>query len=181
MLHDACSDDADALRRAWPIGTEQCQVPPGSAVVLGFDGFHTELGIASLRAETLDGYQFTPTYGPQGLLTVWSPADWGGQVPRLEVHAALDELMDRYTVVRGYFNPSYWEGEIDAWSAKYGEKRIVRWPTYRRLAMRAAFARLLAALSGNALRHDNQTKPDRAAVLAHEAACDATAMTIRGG
>jgi hypothetical protein len=44
-------------------------------------------------------------------------------VPRLEVAAAVDELMTRLRVVRLAADPPYWPTEIDEWAAKYGEKR----------------------------------------------------------
>ena len=116
-------------------------VKPGTRVVLGFDGSDSDDWTA-IRAETADGYQFTPTYGPDNLPTIWNPADFGGQVPRLEVAAAVDELMSRYDVARMYCDPPYWESEIDAWAAQYGEKRVIRWATYRPTQMHAAAERL---------------------------------------
>jgi hypothetical protein len=96
------------------------------------------------RAETEDGYQFTPTYGPAGMATptIWNPADWGGQVPRLEVADAVEELMRRFTVVRLYADPPYWTTEVDGWAAKYGEKVVIRWYTQRPVQMQAAADRL---------------------------------------
>jgi hypothetical protein len=118
-------------------------VPKGTPVVLGFDGSDIDDWTA-LRAETEDGYQFTPTYGPAGkrLPTIWNPADWNGQVPRLEVANALDELMNYFVVVRMYFDPPYWPTEGDEWAAKYGEKRVIRWATARPVQMQAADMRL---------------------------------------
>ncbi|MGW4802992.1 hypothetical protein [Kitasatospora sp. NPDC004272] len=142
-------------RHRWDALAEPREVPDGTTVVLGFDGSDID-DWTGLRAETLDGYQFTPTYSSLKLPTVWNPADWGGQVPRLEVDAALDELMSRYTVVRGYFDPPYWESEIDAWSAKYGEKRVARWATYRTVQMHDAAERLLTDVTkaSATFRHD---------------------------
>jgi hypothetical protein len=119
------------------------EVPAGTPVVLGFDGSDVDDWTA-IRAETEDGYQFTPRYGPAGLRTptIWDPADWGGQVPRLEVAAAMDELFATFKVVRLYFDPPYWSTEGDAWSARYGEKVVIRWYTQRALQMQAAADRL---------------------------------------
>lgn len=111
------------------------------AVVLGFDGSDSDDWTA-IRAETADGYQFTPTYGPSNLPTIWNPDDFGGQVPRLEVSAAVDELMTRYRVIRMYCDPPYWESEIDGWAAQYGEKTVIRWATYRPAQMHSAAERL---------------------------------------
>lgn len=128
---------------------------PKAQIVLGFDGSDVDDWTA-IRAETLDGYQWTPTYGPDSRPTVWDPADWGGQTPRLEVDAAIDELMNRYDVVRMYADPPYWETEVDGWAAKYGEKRVVRWYTNRVVQMHAACERLITDVTkaGSTFRHD---------------------------
>lgn len=127
----------------WKARKKPREVPKGTAVVLGFDGSDIDDWTA-IRAETADGYQFTPTYGPAGmrLPTIWNPADWAGQVPRLEVDAAVEELMTFFKVVRFYLDPPYWTTEADAWAAKYGEKRVIRWATGRPLQMQAAAERL---------------------------------------
>jgi len=114
----------------------------GTQVVLGMDGSDVDDWTA-IRAETQDGYQFTPTYGPDKLPTIWNPADHDGQVPRLEVAAAVDELFGFFDVIRMYGDPPYWETELDAWAAKYGEKRVLRWETYRPVQMHAAAERLI--------------------------------------
>jgi hypothetical protein len=123
-----------------------CKVPPrrlgfGTQVVLGFDGSDTDDWTA-IRAETQDGYQFTPTYGPDKRPAIWNPAEWGGQVPRLEVEAAIEEVFSWYKVVRAYMDPPYWETEIDRWSARYGDKCVVRFETYRPVQMWGALQRL---------------------------------------
>lgn len=117
-------------------------VERGTAVVAGFDGSDVDDWTA-IRLETEDGFQFTPTYGPDRRPTVWNPADWGGQVPRLEVAAAWDEVFDTYRVVRAYCDPPGWESEIDGLAAKHGEKRVARFETYRPVQMHAAVERLL--------------------------------------
>lgn len=111
-------------------------------VALGFDGSDVD-DWTGIRLETMTGYQFTPTYGPDRRPTIWDPADWDGQVPRLEVDAAMDEIFARYDVVRGYFDPPYWETEVDVWADRYGEKRVVRWYTARTTQAHAAAERLV--------------------------------------
>ncbi|MFJ9027574.1 hypothetical protein ACIRQP_03460 [Streptomyces sp. NPDC102274] len=116
-------------------------VKAGTRVVLGFDGSDIDDHTA-IRLETLDGHQFTPRYGPDRLPTVWNPADYEGQVPRLEVKAAMDEVMRTFDVVRGYFDPPYWDTEVDEWAEKYGERVVIRWYTRRVVQMHAACERL---------------------------------------
>ncbi|MFG3585125.1 hypothetical protein [Streptomyces sp. NPDC047990] len=140
---------------AWDALAEPREVPDGTTVVGGFDGSDID-DFTALRLETLDGYQFTPTFGPDALPTIWNPADYGGQVPRLEVDAAVDEVFSRYNVIRLYADPPYWESEVDAWAEKYGDKRVVRWYTYRTVQMHAAAERLLTDVNkaDSPFRHD---------------------------
>ena len=126
----------------WDARKRPREVPRGTQVVLGFDGSDTD-DWTGVRLETRDGYQFTPTYGPDKRLAIWNPADYGGQVPRLEVIAAIDEIHAYYIVVRGYWDPPYWESEIDAAAERHGEKCVIRFETYRPVQMHAAAERLL--------------------------------------
>ncbi|MGW3711415.1 hypothetical protein ACWDN6_14865 [Streptomyces albogriseolus] len=125
----------------WQARAKPRTVKPRTTVVGGFDGSDID-DHTGIRLETLDGYQFTPTYGPDRLPTVWDPADYGGQVPRLEVQAAMDEVMRTYNVVLLYADPPYWESEVDAWAEKYGERKVIRWYTRRVVQMHAAAERL---------------------------------------
>ncbi|MFE3452393.1 hypothetical protein ACFXJ8_26065 [Nonomuraea sp. NPDC059194] len=139
----------------WDARAQHRVVPDGVPIVLGFDGSDSD-DWTGLRAETADGFQFTPTYGPDKLPTIWNPAEFGGQVPRLEVAAALDELMARYRVVRMYADPPGWASEIDAWVEKYGDKVVLRWSTFRPMQMHAATERLLTDVvkAESAFSHD---------------------------
>ena len=173
-------------------------------VCLGFDGSLNNDWTA-IRAETLDGFQFTPTYGPDRRPTIWNPAEWGGEIPRSEVHAAVGELFTTLDVERSYWDPEDWRSDIDAWALEYGEKRVIQWPTNRVVAMHAALERMVTDLVNGELTHDGCPitavhvanarklarpgqryvlgKPNEsqkidaamASVLAHEAAADARA------
>jgi hypothetical protein len=138
----------------WAARAEPREVPDGTPVVLGFDGADVDDWTA-IRAETRDGYQFTPAYG-NGLPCIWNPADFGGQVPRLEVDAAMRELDERYHLVRAYCDPPYWESEIDQWAADLGEGIILRWYTRSLTRMWPACERLVTDVTkaGTPFRHD---------------------------
>jgi hypothetical protein len=153
------------LQDAWDNRLAVRELGAKPRVVLGFDGSDVD-DWTGIRAETLDGYQFTPVYGPDRRPTIWDPQDWDGQVPRLEVAAAVDELFTTFDVVRMYGDPPYWESELDAWEATYGEKRVVRWYTNRVVQMHAACERLLTDV----------TKKDSA--FAHDG-CEATSLHVR--
>lgn len=138
----------------WKARAAPREVAPGTQIVVGFDGSDVDDWTA-IRAETRDGYQFTPR-NAEGEPMIWNPAKFGGQVPRLEVAAAVDYLFTHFDVVRMYCDPPYWETEVDGWAEKYGDKRVLRWETYRPVQMHAACQRLLVdvAKSDSAFTHD---------------------------
>ena len=138
---------------AWDARAEERSVPDGTPIVLGFDGSDVDDWTA-IRAETADGHMFTPTVA--GLATIWDPADYGGQVPRLDVDAAVAELFDRYDVIRMYADPPYWATEVDQWVDRHGEKRVIRFSTFRPTQMHAAAERLLTDVvkADTPLTHD---------------------------
>lgn len=118
------------------------EVARKTQIVLGFDGSDSD-DWTVLRAETRDGYQFTPTFGPDRKPTIWNPAEHKGQVPRLEVAAAIEDVFAFFDVVRMYADPPYWDTEVDAWAERYGKERVVQFHTYRPVQMHAAAERLL--------------------------------------
>lgn len=126
---------------------------PGTDICIGMDGSENNDWTA-LQAETLDGLSFTPTYGPDKRPTVWNPAEWGGQIPRGEVHAAVDELMDRYTVERMYCDPHDWYSEIGEWALEYGENHVFEWPTNQISRMYAEIRRFEIDLAQKRITHD---------------------------
>lgn len=175
------------------------------AVCLGFDGSRSGDWTA-IRLETMDGYRFTPTYGPDDRPTYWNPAEWGGRIPRSEVRAAFAEIFAKYKVKRAYIDPRHWETQADAWALEYGEDVVVMWHTNAVARMFDALSRFLEDSIEHLTTHDNdgkarlhmlaaQKKAQRgdkytlekpsenqkidiamADVLAHEAAADARAV-----
>ncbi|WP_319054805.1 hypothetical protein [Streptomyces europaeiscabiei] len=139
----------------WAAKAKPRRVRPMTRIVLGFDGSDSDDWTA-IRAETMDGYQFTPLYGPNDEPTIWNPADTGGQVPRAEVRAAMGQLFRRYDVVRLYADPPYWDTEIDDWVDEFGEERVIRWHTRRIVQMHAACERLKTDVikRDSTFRHD---------------------------
>lgn len=142
---------------SWEALAAPMAVPDKVKVSLGFDGSQYD-DWTVIRARWLnpgDGltYGFTPTFA-DGKATFWAPAEHGGEVPRSEVNAAVEELFGRYDVVRMYADPELWQSELDAWIAKYGDKRIISWPTYRTRQMAAALERLTTDTASASYRHD---------------------------
>jgi hypothetical protein len=139
----------------WDARRAEEEVSKGTRIVLGFDGSDID-DWTGIRAETLDGFQFTPRYGPDRRPTIWDPAEWGGQVPRLEVDAAVAEIFDRFDVVRMYCDPPYWTSEVAQWQARHGEKRVTEWHTNRAVQMHAACEQMLTDVTkvDSPFRHD---------------------------
>lgn len=125
----------------------------GTQVCLGFDGSESD-DFTAIQGETLDGFTFTPRYGPDQRPTVWNPAEWGGSIPRGEVHAAVDELMERYTVERFYADPHDWYSEIGDWALKYGDNHVFEWPTNQISRMFPEIRRFEIDLAQGRITHD---------------------------
>lgn len=128
-------------------------VEPGTAVCGGFDGSDVDDWTA-LRLETADGHRFTPTYGPDNRPTIWDPAEWGGQIPRPEIHAAMDEIAHRYRLVRVYCDPPGYQSEIEDWALKHGRTVFIEWATYRIAQMHDALERSVTDLTSGRSTHD---------------------------
>lgn len=126
----------------WEAKKAPIEVLPRTRVCLGFDGSDNN-DFTGIRLETLDQYQFTPTYGASRLRTLWDPKDWNGRIPRAEVDVAVAEIASEYEIVRAYCDPHDWESQIDEWAAKYGEKVFIQWPTNSINRMWAALERVL--------------------------------------
>ena len=145
------------IERTWDDRTDVERSEPGNGepVVLGFDGSRSGDWTA-IRAETLDGFRFTPTYGPDHRPTYWDPKAWPEErIPRGEVDAAVGELMARYEVARFYCDPRHWETQIDRWEQLYGEDVVVQWPTNQVSRMFAALVRYQEDLHEGLTTHSN--------------------------
>lgn len=173
-------------------------------ICFGFDGSLNN-DFSAIRAEALDGYSFTPKYGPDRRPCYWNPAEWGGEIPRGEVRAAFAELFEVYDVERMYGDPEDWESELDVLALEHGDEHVFEWRTNRVNQMYEAIRRFETDLITGAVTQDGcpQTavhmanarkvakpgqkyilgKPNEsqkidlamATILAHEAAADARA------
>lgn len=126
----------------------------GTAACLGFDGsFNNDW--TAIILETVDGWQFTPTYGPDRRPACWNPAEWPREeIPRAEVRAALDEVYSHFVIARGYYDPEDWESEIDALALEHGEEKALYWRTNRIQAMYDAIKRYETDIMTGAITHD---------------------------
>jgi hypothetical protein len=141
----------------WTQRFKHLEVAPKTPITLGFDGSDSD-DWTGFRCETREGHQFTPKFA-DGRPMIWDPAEYGGQVPRLDVGNGLALVVKTFQLVRGYFDPPYWTTEIDGWAEEYGEKVIIRWYTQRPRPMHSAAERLLTDLAkkDTSFTHDGCT------------------------
>lgn len=130
------------------------EVKPGEAVSLGFDGSRSGDWTA-LRCETIDGYRFTPTYGPDDRPAFWNPDEWEGRIPRGEVKAAVAHVFEMFKVARFYVDPRHWETQADEWALEHGEDVVVTWPTNKIERMFQALVRFLEDTVEKSTTHDD--------------------------
>jgi len=118
----------------------------GDRIAIGFDGARTGDATALVACRLDDGL-IEP-------LRVWEDPgdrkDW--EVPSDEVDAALADAMERFRVVRGYFDPPLWQTELDRWSGEFGEEQVVRFHT-RRTRMIDAVERFRTDIAAGRLQH----------------------------
>jgi phage terminase large subunit-like protein len=130
----------------WNVLGEESELVPGERITLGFDGARVGDSTALVGCRVSDGLV--------GLIAVWeAPADapsW--EVPAGEVDAVLAEVMERYRVLRGYFDPPLWRSEIDSWAREYGDKVIQRYDTAR-AKMMGAVERFRTDVATQRLKH----------------------------
>jgi phage terminase large subunit-like protein len=107
------------------------RLEPGDKITLGFDGSRTGDATALVGCRVEDGLL--------QLLRVWEcPPDvpmW--EVPANEVDATLASAMERFRVVRGYFDPPLWRSEIEGWAREFGDRPVTKFETARSKMMGA--------------------------------------------
>lgn len=147
---------------AWRSLEQPREVARGSRIVAGFDGalFRDATAIVCTEIET--GYTWLAgawecPFGQEG--------KW--RVPEEEVELVLEELFERFTVWRVYCDPPYWQSQIAAWQAKYGDDRVIEWWTNRRRQMAHALENFETAINDGTIPHDGAEVLDRHIGNAH--------------
>lgn len=125
-------------------------VAPGEAIAIGFDGSLNDDSTVLRGCCMSDGFLFS--------LGAWEkptgPAGIGWEVPRADVLATVREVMGKFTVVRGYFDPHEWRSDVDSLQEEFGEDRVSPWATSRDTPMGAALDRLHTDLMNGTAKHD---------------------------
>jgi phage terminase large subunit-like protein len=179
---------------------ERAQLAPGEAIGLGFDGSRVGDATALVACRLSDRCLF-----PLGVWENPEPNDRTWEVPAGQVEDLLGQVMERYRVVRGYFDPPLWQTELDRWALEWGAPAVVPFSTNGKPMMNATErfrtdfaagdiphsghpglvrhmlnARIRDVRGGYFLTKERRTSPDKidiavASVLAYEAAMDALA------
>ena len=135
----------------------------GDMIALGFDGSR-HLDSTALVACRIEDAQLT-------VLDAWErpegAAGRGWEVPGAEVEAAIEDAMDTYRVVRFYPDPPFWQTEIAAWAARFGDSLVIPWPTNRMRQMSAAVERFRTDALAGKLGHDGSSLLRRHVLSAH--------------
>ena len=155
--------------KLWTASAAPRTVADGELVTLGMDGSRSS-DWTSIRLETIDGYRFLPTYGPDKRATFWNPEEWEGRIPRGEVKAAMAEVFARYKVARAYIDPRHWETQADEWATEYGDDVVVTWPTNQITRMHDALIRFLEDTTELATTHDGDETTKLHALAARKVA-----------
>lgn len=136
----------DAIK--WKSLATTSPVRPGDLITIGFDGamFHDATGLVGTHLETGFQWQIGVWECPYGA------KNW--QVPAAEVDATLRDTFQKYTVLRMYADPPYWQSWISKWSGEFGEERVVEWWTNRRKPMSYALESFDTAMKEGRLLHD---------------------------
>ncbi len=142
---------------AWEACRTDRQVDRRERVVLAFDGSASGDSTALVGC-TLDGHIWL-----EGL---WeNPGDPRWRVPRDVVSNAIDAAFDRYNVAELACDPWGWRSEIEAWSQRHGERRVLEWNTAAAQRMAPATDRLYQAVLTQGMTHDGD--PRLASHIAH--------------
>lgn len=127
-------------------------------VVLAYDGSASGDSTALVGC-TLDGHLWV-----EGL---WeNPGDPRWRVPRADVDMAVQMAFQKYDVIELACDPWGWRSEIEAWSKRHGEKRVLEWNTAHAQRMAPATDRLYQAVVTNTVTHDGDSR-----LAAHVAHC----------
>ncbi|MGG5172680.1 terminase large subunit domain-containing protein [Pseudarthrobacter sp. J1738] len=133
-------------------------VAPGERIVMGFDGSASGDSTALVGCTIENPHLF--------IIGLWeNPGDPRWRVPRSEVDQTIADAFDRYDVAELAADPWGWRSELEGWSKRHGEKRILEWNTAHAQRMAPATDRMFQAVAMNTVSHDGNE--DLAKHIAH--------------
>jgi len=124
-------------------------------IAIGFDGSRVNDSTGIIGTEIETGYQFQ--------IAVWErPAEgtddadeW--EVPVHEVEEAIEFSFDHWKVVKAYFDPYYWDQQVDAWYGKW-PKRVIKFYTSQHRKMAFTIQSYLNAWRTGEAHHDGSAE-----------------------
>lgn len=119
---------------------------PKATITLGFDGSVSRDTTALVGCKGEHVFVLKAWERPRG------DVDW--TVPRTEVDNAVDKAFADYDVQRMYMDPPRWERELDDWSRRYGEQRVLAFDTNVAERMAPAVGHFSDAVAEGRLTHD---------------------------
>ncbi len=129
--------------RTWDDRQATVVARPGEEITAGFVG-RTYMGAGMVGCRVSTGEIFT--------IATWE-TNGVDIVPRSEVHAVVEAMMESYVVRRFYVNPQEWASEYDAWRLAWGDVVVTRPPQQ---VARTAYAvdRFRSAIGAGDVLHD---------------------------
>jgi hypothetical protein len=126
---------------------------PGERIALGFDGSKYRDATALIASRISDARLFE--------IGIWerpadAPRDW--RVPSVQVDRTVAETFGAYDVTVMFCDPYRWQDYLDAWAAKYGEHRVVEWPTNQEQRMDGSIERFSTAFGNLEITHGGSPK-----------------------
>jgi phage terminase large subunit-like protein len=129
---------------ARPDGT----LAPGEVIALGFDGSKRRDATALIAERLSDRRLFK--------IRVWErdEDDPSWKIPTAQVDRAVRDTFGAYQVAVMFADPYRWQDYLDAWSAQFGEQRVVEFPTNVEQRFDRAIERFTTAAADGELTHD---------------------------
>lgn len=128
--------------RAWIAQAREVKPEPRDEITAGFVGL-------LYQGAALIGCRLKP--GELFVMGLWDTGE--SLVPRSEVHAEVERMMDRYRVRRFYVDPNQWASEYDSWHLAWGDVVITR-PPQQTAKMAYAVERFRAGIGNGDVYHD---------------------------
>jgi hypothetical protein len=121
----------------------------GETIVVGVDGARYEDSLAVVATHVQSGYQWP-------VVVIEKPEDAPDDYEHdfKAVDAAVKDLEPRYSVWRIYIDPQRIDWLVESWSNHFGEKRVVKWETYRPRPIAFAVRAYQQAIAGGNVSHD---------------------------
>lgn len=140
--------DVQAFRK---LGDTDLIIPPGSDVVLGFDGAVSDDSTALVMTEVETGIQ--------NIVGLWErPEDvkqW--TVPVHEVDASVVDCFENYNVRYLFADPPYWQSLIADWEGRW-EKRVIEWATRNETNIYYAIRAYEEAIASGEVSHNGDER-----------------------